>query len=211
MRQGKQGRGAPGQWECCNCSRKVKPQPSQLAHTDNTQAEVVLDPQAQDAARKTDQNVLGLGTDLVTEELDTPRITECYGDLVDFSKITVIQAQNVFQEAEGLLDIVLTERDICRERFYKLKSEIQRYGNGLEEHRRQFHSDDVLPGDGESEHSTSHRLALGICGDKGWIKQISAKIDLIKAEERRLTERVKSLQEDVKIKKATLKGLSSNV
>ncbi|KFX93059.1 hypothetical protein V490_05023 [Pseudogymnoascus sp. VKM F-3557] len=94
------------------------------------------------------------------------------------------------------------EREICRERFYQLKSEIEWFGHELEEHRRHFYSDGGAPSDGET-----HRLVLGISGDRDWTDKVSAKIDLIKADEARLTERAKSLQEDVKIKKAALKGV----
>ncbi|KFZ11401.1 hypothetical protein V501_04781 [Pseudogymnoascus sp. VKM F-4519 (FW-2642)] len=204
-RKGIQRGGAPGQWECRQCSRKGKAQPPRPAHTHDTEAEVMPDQQARDMASETDPGVLSLSTNIVMEELDTPRIRGHYGDLVNFTKITVIQAQKAYEEAKGLLNSVLTKRETCRERFYKLKSEIERYGNGLEEYRRQFHSDGVSPGDGESEHSISHRLALGISGDGDWSDKMSAKIDLMRAEERRLTRRLKSLQDDVKIKKATLK------
>jgi hypothetical protein len=166
----------------------------------------MLDQQARDTASETDPGVLSLGTNIITQELDTPRITDYYGHLVNFSKITVIQAQNAYEEARGLLNNVLSEREMCRGRLYTLKTEIERFGHELEEHRRHFNSDSVSPDDGESEHSMS-QLALGICGDRDWLDKVSDKIDLIKAEEKRLTERVKTLRGDLKMKKAMLKGV----
>jgi hypothetical protein len=190
----------PGQWKCCNCSEMVKLQPLQPAYTDNTEAEVTLGRHARDTTYETD-------LDDFTEELDMPRITDDYGDLVNFSKTTVIQAQEAYEEAEDILNNVLTERETCRERLNKLKLGIERCGNGLEEYRRQFDSDSVQPGDGDSEHSTSHRLALGICGDGDWIGNMLAKIDLIRDKERDLTGRLKSLRADMEIKMAILKRL----
>ncbi|KFX97961.1 hypothetical protein V494_01839 [Pseudogymnoascus sp. VKM F-4513 (FW-928)] len=210
-RKGIQPVGGVGQWECRDCSIKKKRQPLQPAHMDNTEAEVAPDRQSRDTSRETDLGVLSLSTSIVMEELDTPRITGYSGDLVNVSKITVVQAQNAYEEARGLKENVLTERETCRERLSKLRSEIELYGNGLEEYRRQLHSDGVLPGDGESEHSIIHRLALGISGDGDWTGKISAKIDLMRAEERRLTRRLKSLRDDVKIKKATLERVKQQL
>jgi hypothetical protein len=202
-REGIKSCDVPGQWECCNCSRKGKPPPSQSAHTDGTQADVMmLDRQAEDAANKIAPSVLDLSSSIVTEELYMPPMTDHHGDHLNFSKITVIQAQNDYKEAKGRLSNVLSERETCRERLYKLKSEIERFGHELEEHRRHFYSDGDAPSDGETQ-----RLVLGISDDRDWADKVSAKIDLIKAEEARLTERAKSLQEDVKIKKAALKGV----
>ncbi|OBT70534.1 hypothetical protein VF21_10449 [Pseudogymnoascus sp. 05NY08] len=128
-------------------------------------------------------------------------------DVMNFSKISVIQAQNDYKEARGRLSKVLSEREACKERFYKLKSEIERFGHELEEHRRHFHSDGDAPSDAESQLSiTQRQLVLEISGDRDWTGKVSAKFDLIRAEEARLTERAKSLQEDVKIKKAAVKG-----
>ncbi|KFZ24293.1 hypothetical protein V502_01233 [Pseudogymnoascus sp. VKM F-4520 (FW-2644)] len=206
-RKGIQRGGAPGQWECRDCSRKGKPQPPRPAHTHDTEMEVMLDQQARDTASETDPGVLSLGTNIILQELDTPHITDYYGHLLNFSKTNVFQAQNAYEEARGLLKNVLSEREKCRGRFYKLKTEIEQFGNELEEHRRHFNSDGVYPGDGESKHSMTQRLVLGISADGDWTDKISAKIDLIRAEERRLTERVKSLQGDAKMKKATLKGV----
>jgi hypothetical protein len=42
-RKGIQRGGAPGQWECRDCSRKGKPQPPRPAHTDNAEEEVMVD------------------------------------------------------------------------------------------------------------------------------------------------------------------------
>ncbi|KFY57154.1 hypothetical protein V496_06544 [Pseudogymnoascus sp. VKM F-4515 (FW-2607)] len=156
----------PGQWECCNCSRKGKTLPSQPAYTDDTQA-----------------------------------------DVMNFSKITVIQAQNDYKEARDRLSDVLNERETCRERLNKLKSKIRQFGLELDEHRRHFNSNSVNPSDRELKHSMIQRLVLRISADTDWTDKVSAKNDLIKAEEARLTERVKSLQGNVKMKKATLKGV----
>ena len=205
-RKGVQRGDGPGQWECRDCSSKGGPEPPQPAHTHDTEAKVMLDQQARDTASEADPGVLSLGTNIVLQELDTPCITDYYGDLVNFSKITVIQAQNAYEEARGLLNNVLTERETCRERLYKLKSEIELFRHELEEHRRHFNSDGVPPGDGESKHSMAQRLVLGISADRDWADKVSAKMYLIRAEERRLTERVKTLRKDAKIKKATLKG-----
>ena len=193
-REGTKSLDVPGQWECCNCSRMMKLQLLQHAYKDNTEAEVTLDRHARDTACE-------------TEELDMPHVTDDYGELVDFSQTTLVQAQKAYKEAKGLFNNVLIERRTCRERFYKLKSELERYGNGLEEYRRQFDSDGVWPGDGESDHSISHQLALGISGDRDWRDKTSAKIDLIMAEEGRLTGRLESLRDDVKRKMATRKRL----
>ncbi|KFY27452.1 hypothetical protein V491_00905 [Pseudogymnoascus sp. VKM F-3775] len=144
-------------------------------------------------------------TTIVTEELDPPRITDCYRGLVNFSKTTVIQAQEEYKEARGLLDTVYTELEECRERFVKLKGEIERRADGLEEYRRQYESNDVQPAERDSEHSMSHRLALGVCGDTDWEDKVSGKIDLIMAEEFELTSRLKSIQDDVEIKLTRLK------
>lgn len=162
----------------------------------------MLDRQAEDAANEIAPSVLGLSSNIVTEELYMPRMTDHHGDHLNFSKITVIRAQNDYKEASGRLSNVLSERETCRERFYKLKSEIERFGYKLEEHRRHFNSDGVSPSDGVSKHSMTQRLVLEISADRDWTDKVSAKIDLIKAEEVRLTERAKSLQEDVKIKKS---------
>ncbi|KFY98952.1 hypothetical protein V500_01500 [Pseudogymnoascus sp. VKM F-4518 (FW-2643)] len=40
---------------------------------------------------------------------------------------------------------MLSKRETCRECLYNLKSEIERFGHELEEHRRHFNSDGVLP------------------------------------------------------------------
>ncbi len=53
-----------------------------------------------------------------------------------------------------------------------MKSEIDRYGHELEEHRKHQYSDDTSAGDEESEHSIIQRLALGICRDRDWTKVI---------------------------------------
>ena len=183
----------PDQWECCNCSREGNPSPSQPAHTDDTQAEVMIDQQADDAANKIAPSVLGLSSNIVTEELYIPRMTE---------------AKNGYKEARGRLSNALSERETCREGFYKSKSEIERFGHELEEHRRHFHSDGDAPGNGESQLSiTQQQLVLEISGDRDWTDKVSAKFDQIMAEEARLTERVNSLREDVKLKKAALKGV----
>ncbi|KFX93074.1 hypothetical protein V490_05021, partial [Pseudogymnoascus sp. VKM F-3557] len=151
---------------------------------------------------------LGLSSSIVTEELYMPPMTDHHGDHLNFSKMTVIQTQNDYKEAKGRLSNVLSERETCRERFYKLKSEIERFGHELEEHRRHFYSDGDAPSDEEPKLSMTQRLVLGISGDRDWTDKVSAKINLIKADEARLTERAKSLQEDVKIKKAALKGVN---
>ncbi|KFY98950.1 hypothetical protein V500_01498 [Pseudogymnoascus sp. VKM F-4518 (FW-2643)] len=130
------------QTECCNCSRKGKPPPLQPAYTDNTQADVMmLNRQAKDSANKIAPSVLSLSLNIVTKELYMPCIIDYYGDYLNFSKITVIQAQNDYKEARGRLSNVLSKRETCRERFYKLKSEIEWFGYKLEEHRRHFHLD----------------------------------------------------------------------
>ncbi|OBT40493.1 hypothetical protein VE00_07910 [Pseudogymnoascus sp. WSF 3629] len=183
-REGIQRVGTSSQWECRDCSR--------LLPAYGIDAEATPERQARD-------------TTIVMEELDTPRITDDYRGLVSFSKTAVIQAQDVYEEARGLLNTVLTERKTCRERFSKLKREIEHYGDMLEDYRRQFDSEGVRPGDGESEHSMSHQLALGICGDGDWIDKVSDKIDRIRAEEIELTRRLKSIQDDVEIKLAKLK------
>ncbi|KFY99056.1 hypothetical protein V498_01030 [Pseudogymnoascus sp. VKM F-4517 (FW-2822)] len=205
-RKGMQRVGAPGQWECRDCSRKGKPQPPRPAHTHDTEAEVMLGQQARDTASETDPGVLSLGANIILQELDTPCITD-YGHLVNFSKMDVFQAQNAYEEARGLLNNVLTERETCRERLYMFRSEIERFRHELEEHRRHFNSDNVPPGDGDSNHSMAQRLVLGISADRDWADKVSAKMYLIRAEERGLTERVKTLRKDAKIKKATLKGV----
>lgn len=182
-----------GQWECCNCSRKGKP-PPQPAHTDDAQADVMmLDLQAKDAANKIAPSVLGLSSNTVTKDLYMPRMAE---------------AENGYKEAKGRLSNVLSKREACKERYNMLKSEIERFGHKLEEHRRHLHSDDDAPSDGESQLSiTQRQLVLEISGDRDWTDKVSAKFDLLKAEEARLTKSAKSLQEDVKIKKAALKGV----
>ncbi|KFZ24927.1 hypothetical protein V502_00604 [Pseudogymnoascus sp. VKM F-4520 (FW-2644)] len=185
-REGIQRVGASSQWECRDCSRLLP------AYTDGIDAEATPERQARD-------------TTIVMEELDTPRITDDYRGLVSFSKTAVLQAQDVYEEARGLLNTVHTERNTCRERLSKLKREIEHCGDGLEEYRRHFDSDDVRPGDGESEHSISHQLALGVCGDPDWIRKVTDKIDLIRAEDIELTRRLKSIQDDVEIKLAKLK------
>ncbi|KFY31271.1 hypothetical protein V493_01252 [Pseudogymnoascus sp. VKM F-4281 (FW-2241)] len=195
----------PGQWECRNCSRKGQTLPSQPAHTDDTQADVMmLDQQPKDAANKIALSVPGLSSNIVYEELYMPRTTD-HGDHPNVSKIAVIQAQTDYKVARRSLRNVLRERETCRELLNKLKSEIEQFVHELDEHRRHFNSDGVYPNDGESKHSMTQRLVLGISGDRDWTDKISAKIDLIRAEERGLTERVKSLQGDVKMKKAILK------
>jgi hypothetical protein len=153
-REGIKSCGVPGQWECCNCSRKGNPPPSQPAHMEDTRADVMmLDRQAQDAANKIAPSVLGLSSNIVTEELYMPRMTGHHGDHLNFNKITVIQAQNDYKEARGRLGNVLSERESCRDRLYKLKSEIERFAHELEEHRRHFHLDGDAPSDGESKPS----------------------------------------------------------
>ncbi|OBT59865.1 hypothetical protein VE03_10688 [Pseudogymnoascus sp. 23342-1-I1] len=87
-----------------------------------------------------------------------PRITDDYGDLVNFSKTTVIQAQKAYEEAKGILNNVLTELETCTERFNKLIFEIERCGNGLEEYRRQFDSDSAQPGNMEIKMAILKRL-----------------------------------------------------
>ncbi|OBT60966.1 hypothetical protein VE03_09767 [Pseudogymnoascus sp. 23342-1-I1] len=145
----------------------------------------------QDSANKIAPSVLGLSSNIVTEELYMPRKAE---------------AENDYKETKGRLNNVLSEREACKERIYKLKSEIERFGHELEEHRRHFHSDGDASSDGESQLSiTQRQLVLEISGNRDWTDKVSAKFDLIKAEEARLTKRAKSLQEDVKIKKAALK------
>ncbi|KFX88697.1 hypothetical protein V490_07461 [Pseudogymnoascus sp. VKM F-3557] len=188
---------APCQWECYKCSKTVKLQPLP-ASTNSTGAEVSLDRHARDTTYEADLHDL-------TEELDMPRITDDYVDLVSFRKTAVVQARKVYEEAKGIFNNVLSERDTCRERLDKLILEIEQCGNGLEEYRRQFDSDSVQPGNGEPEHSTSHRLALGICGDSYWIGNMSAKLDLIRAQKRHLTGRLKALRGDLEIKTAILK------
>ncbi|KFY03128.1 hypothetical protein V490_00275 [Pseudogymnoascus sp. VKM F-3557] len=206
-RKGIQRGGASNQWECCDCSRKRKPPPPRPVPTDDTEAEVMLDQQARDTTIERDPGVLSLGTNIITQELDMFRVTDYGGHLVNFSKITFIQAQHAYEEARNILNNVLSERKTCRGRFYELKTEIGRFRHELEEHRRHFDSDSVSPGDGESKHSMTQRLVLGISANRDWTDKISGKIDLIRADERRLTERVKSLRGDLKTKKAALKEL----
>ncbi|KFY96884.1 hypothetical protein V498_02395 [Pseudogymnoascus sp. VKM F-4517 (FW-2822)] len=195
-RKGIQRVGGVGQWECRDCSIKGKPQPLQPAHTDDTEAEVALDRQARDTSRE---------TDLVMEELDMPCITDEYGDLVNYTNTAVIQAQKAYEEASVRLNNGIAELRTCEERYNKIKSKIERYGDRLEGYRKQFDSDSVRPGDGESEHSTTHRLALGICSDRDWVDKVSDKINLIRDERSCLIKCVKSLQDDVRGKTATLK------
>ncbi|KFY95106.1 hypothetical protein V500_02949 [Pseudogymnoascus sp. VKM F-4518 (FW-2643)] len=196
----------PGQWECFNCSGKGKAPPSQPANTDDTQADVMmLNRQAEDAANKIAPSVLGLSSNIVTKELYMPRMKDYHGDHLNVSKIAVIQAQNDLKKDRRRLSNVLSEQVTCRERLYTFKGEIEWLRRELEEHRKHFHSDVDAPSEGEPKLSMAQQVVLGISGDGDWTDKVSAKVDLIKADEALLTERVKSLQESVKIKKAKLK------
>jgi hypothetical protein len=140
-----------GQWKCCKCSKTGKPPPSQPAHTDDTHV-MMLDQQAEDAANKIAPSVLGLSSNIVPEELYMHRMADHHGDHLNFSKITVVQAENDYKEAIGRLSNVLREREACRECLYQLKSEIELFGHELEDHRKHFHSDGDAPSDGKSTH-----------------------------------------------------------
>lgn len=62
---------------------------------------------------------------------------------MNFSKTAVIQAQEEYKKARGLLDTVYTKLEECREHFVKLKGEIERCADGLEEYRRQYELNNV--------------------------------------------------------------------
>jgi hypothetical protein len=97
---------------------------------------MMLNQQAQDATNKIGLSVLSLSSNVITKELYMPCLTE---------------AQNDYKEARGYLSKVLSEREACKERFYKLKSKIKWFGHELEEHRRHFHLDGNVPSDVESQ------------------------------------------------------------
>lgn len=197
-----------GQWECQNRSQKEKP-----AHANGTQVEAMIDRQGQETPR-TYHNipsvVSSVGEGLVpdvdkkTTSISLPRIIADHGDFLNSQKRAVIQARNAYQEAKGLLLTVVAEWEMCRERFYKLRSEIEWCGEQIERHKKLFYADDGLTDSGELEYSIGQRLVLGIASDSGWSDRVSARIDLIKAELGRLTGRRKSFQKIVRIKKAAL-------
>ncbi len=93
-------------------------------------------------------------------------MTDDYGSLMNFCKKVVTQAPNAYKEANNLLNSVATKRKKCKEHFYKMKSDVDRYGHELEKHRRLQYADDISAGVEELEDSIIQRLVLGISSDR---------------------------------------------